>query len=65
VDHDQNDLLLTMMDNTEQARQAFLDFLCSRLNAAFNSFLTDLQRDEHAKWWHENLQIEMVCLLVI
>jgi len=53
-------LLLTIMDATEEARQAFLDFLFSRLNAAFNAFVDDTDREEQARWWHENLQIEMV-----
>src|ERR1700676_297310 len=57
-------LFPTLMDNTEEARQAYLDFLYSRLNAAFNAFRADDSRDEHAKWWHENLQIEMVCLFI-
>jgi hypothetical protein len=59
-----HNLLLTTMDNTEAARQAFLDFLYSRLNAAFNAFKADDNREEHAKWWHENLEIEMVCLSI-
>ena len=48
------------MDGSEEACQAFLDFLFSRLNAAFTDYLNDASRDDHARWWHENLQIEMV-----
>jgi hypothetical protein len=53
------------MDTTEEARQAFLDFLFSRLNAAFNAFIDDADREEHARWWHENLQTEMVGSFII
>ena len=52
------------MGNTEEARQAYLDFLYSRLNAAFNAFKADDSHDRHAKWWNENLQTEMVCLFI-
>jgi hypothetical protein len=51
------------MDSSEEARQAFLDFLFSRLSAAFNAFLYDDSCEDHARWWHENLQIEMVSSL--
>ena len=53
------------MDTTEEAHQAFLDFLFSRLNAAFNAFIDDAAHEEHARWWHENLQTEMVSSFII
>ena len=53
-------LLLAIMDTTKEAWQAFLDFLFSRLNATFNAFIDDTDHEEQARWWHENLQIEMV-----
>jgi hypothetical protein len=46
-----------MMDNTGEACQAYLDFLYSYLDAAFNAFKADDSHYGHAKWWHENLQI--------
>jgi hypothetical protein len=52
------------MDQTEQSRQVFLDFLCSRLNAAFLAYRLDQERDSRSGWWHANLQIEMVRRLV-
>jgi hypothetical protein len=53
------------MDQTEQARQAFLYFLCSRLNAAYWAFSGDEGRDRIPRWWHANLQTEMVLTLII
>jgi hypothetical protein len=53
------------MDQTEKSRQAFLYFLCSRLNAAYWAFSGDEGRDRIPRWWHANLQTEMVFALIV